>query len=76
MNGSLSIRELASKLGLGYSRSATILRGLIKNGYCEKCREGEAFPKREEELAPRYDTSLLLEGMGEKLLPVPESQYL
>ncbi|MEM1554855.1 MAG: helix-turn-helix domain-containing protein [Thermoproteota archaeon] len=34
LNNDFSISELASKLGLSYSRTASIVRELVEKGYC------------------------------------------
>jgi len=68
-----NIHELASKLGLSYSRTATIIRHLLKKEYCEK-QEGKIRLARNaktsllKELAYRYDISSLLRGVREELL--------
>jgi predicted transcriptional regulator len=73
MGGDFNIRELASKLGLSYSRTATIVRHLVKGGYCEK-QEGKIRLARNaktsllKELAYQYDISSLLGEVREDLL--------
>ncbi|MGC8832066.1 MAG: winged helix-turn-helix transcriptional regulator, partial [Thermoproteota archaeon] len=73
MDGTFTIRELAVKLGLSYSRTATIIRELVKKGYCERCN-GEvmlaqnAMTSLLKELAHRYDVSSLFSGACEALL--------
>ncbi len=73
VGGNFNTRELASKLGLSYSRTATIIRHLLKKEYCEK-QGGKIRLARNaktsllKELAYRYDISSLLGGVREELL--------
>ncbi len=74
-SGSLTIRELASNVGLSYPRTAAIARELVGDGYCEKVGRRVALASNVKtsllrKLADRYDLKALLGGSGDRLLPV------
>ncbi|MBO3799295.1 MAG: helix-turn-helix domain-containing protein [Thermoproteota archaeon] len=75
LNNAFSISELASKLGLSYSRTASIIRELVRKGYCEK-QDGKIKIAKNvktslfKKLAHRYDVLTLFSGACEALLLV------
>lgn len=73
VRGTLTVRELASGMGLSYPRAAAIARELIREGYCEKAGgrvimapniKGSLLKG----LADRYDLETLLGVSSERLL--------
>jgi len=73
VSGTLTIRELASSMGLSYPRAAAIARELIREGYCEKAggrvvMAPNAKGSLLKGLADRYDLETLLGGSSERLL--------
>jgi len=73
VSGTLTVRELASSMGLSYPRAAAIARELIEEGYCEKVGGRVAVAPNVKGsllkgLADRYDLEALLGGSSERLL--------
>ncbi len=73
VSGTLTVRELASSMGLSYPRAAAIARELIGEGYCEKAGGRVVMAPNVKGsllkgLADRYDLETLLGGSSEKLL--------
>jgi DNA-binding IclR family transcriptional regulator len=73
MGGPSTAREIASALGLSYSRTATTLRELVEEGYCERrgrlvALSTNAKTEALKYLGTRYDLAELLRGPRELLL--------
>lgn len=73
MGGSLTVQELASRLGLSYPRTAAIVRELLREGYCEKSGgrvilASSAKAGLVKKLSYRYELSTLFGGSNERLL--------
>jgi len=73
VSGTVTIRELASSMGLSYPRAATIARELIGEGYCERAGGRVVIAPNAKGsllkgLADRYDLETLLGGSSERLL--------
>lgn len=73
VRGTLTVRELASSMGLSYPRAAAIARELITEGYCEKAGGRVIMAPNVKGsllkgLADRYDLETLLGVSSERLL--------
>ena len=73
MRGPSTAREIASALGLSYSRTAAVLRELVEEGYCERTGRLVALSTNAKtgvlkNLGTRYDLAELLRGPRELLL--------
>ena len=73
MGRPMDIKELASNLGLSYSRAAAVVKKLIKEKYCERQRGKVVLTASLKTgllryLAHQYDISSLLGGVSENLL--------
>ena len=73
MRGPNTAREIASALGLSYSRTAAVLRELVEEGYCERTGRLVALSTNAKtgvlkNLGTRYDLAELLRGPRELLL--------
>jgi predicted transcriptional regulator len=71
--GSLTINELAKSLGLSYSRTASIVRELLSDKYCEKDRGRITLASNAKtillrKISEKYDLNSLLRGAAEQLL--------
>ena len=73
VRGNLTVRELASSMGLSYPRAAAIVRELVGEGYCEKSRGMVVMAPNVKGsflkgLADRYDIEALFGGSSERML--------
>jgi hypothetical protein len=73
VRGNLTVRELASSMGLSYPRAAAIVRELEGEGYCEKSRGRVVMAPNVKGsflkvLADRYDLEELFGGSSERML--------
>lgn len=71
--GPLSIREMAARMGLSYSRTAAIVRKLVGEGYCERAGKLVGLSSNAKaillrKLLERYDLRTLLGGSSERVI--------
>jgi len=71
--GPLSIREVAARMGLSYSRTAAIVRKLVGEGYCERAGKLVGLSSNAKaillrKLLERYDLRTLLGGSSERVI--------